>query len=134
MIYLVTGQQQLFESDLYKVISIEESLQLLNSCKILQYDSETSGIDAHLGKILCIQFGNKEKDFQLVVDTTTIDILKYKDILEMCKIELKSKFLKIQLLFWLFYLSYSDIIIIVKGRLGRQPNGSNDNAEWRAAR
>lgn len=44
MIYLVTGQQQLFESDLYKVISIEESLQLLNSCKILQYDSETSGV------------------------------------------------------------------------------------------
>ena len=82
MIYLVTGQQQLFESDLYKVISIEESLQLLNSCKILQYDSETSCIDAHLGKILCIQFGNKEKDFQIVVDTTTIDILKYKEILE----------------------------------------------------
>lgn len=82
MIYLVTGQQQLFESDLYKVINIEESLQLLNSCKILQYDSETSSLDCHLGNILCIQFGNKEKDFQLVVDTTTIDILKYKDILE----------------------------------------------------
>ena len=82
MIYLVTGQQQLFESDLYKVISIEESLQLLNSCKILQYDSETSCKNPYFGNILCIQFGNKEKDFQLVVDTTTIDILKYKDILE----------------------------------------------------
>jgi DNA polymerase I-like protein with 3'-5' exonuclease and polymerase domains len=82
MIYLVTGQQQLSESDLYKVISIEESLQLLNSCKILQYDSETSCKNPYFGNILCIQFGNKEKDFQLVVDTTTIDILKYKDILE----------------------------------------------------
>ena len=82
MIYLVTGQQQLFESDSYKVISIEESLQLLNSCKILQYDSETSCKNPYFGNILCIQFGNKEKNFQLVVDTTTINILKYKDILE----------------------------------------------------
>ena len=82
MIYLVTGQQQLFESDLYKVISIEESLQLLNSCKILQYDSETSGIDSHLGQILCIQFGSKKKDFQIVIDCTTIDIINYKNILE----------------------------------------------------
>ena len=82
MIYLVTGQQQLFESDLYKVISIEESLQLLNSCKILQYDSETSSLDCHLGTILCIQFGNKEKDFQIVIDTTTIDILKYKEVFD----------------------------------------------------
>ena len=82
MVYLVTGQSQLFESDNYQILSIEESLQLLNSCKALQYDSETSCIDAHLGKILCIQFGSKEKDFQIVVDTTTIDILKYKEILE----------------------------------------------------
>lgn len=82
MIYLVTGQQQLFESDSYKVISIEESLQLLNSCKILQYDSETSCKNPYFGNILCIQFGNKEKGFQIVIDTTTIDILKYKDILE----------------------------------------------------
>ena len=82
MIYLVTGQKELFNSDKYKYLSVEESLQLLNSCKILQYDSETSGLDCHLGKILCIQFGNKEQDFQIVIDTTTINISLYKDILE----------------------------------------------------
>lgn len=82
MIYLVTTQNELFESDLYKVISVEESLRLLNTCSILQYDSETSGRDPHLGRILCIQFGNKEADFQIVIDTTTIDILIYKDIFE----------------------------------------------------
>lgn len=82
MIYLVTGQQQLFESNVYEVINIEESLQLLNSCRVLQYDSETDSLDCHLGKILCIQFGNKEKDFQIVVDVTTVDILKYKEVLE----------------------------------------------------
>ena len=82
MIYLVTREQKLFDIPSYKVISIEESLQLLNSCKVLQYDSETSCLNCHLGSILCIQFGNKEKDFQIVVDTTTIDILLYKNVLE----------------------------------------------------
>ena len=82
MIYLVTGQKELFNSDKYKYLSVEESLQLLDSCEVLQYDSETSCKNAHLGKILCIQFGNKEKDFQIVVDTSTINVLKYKDILE----------------------------------------------------
>lgn len=82
MIYLVTGQQSLFENPEYKIITVEESLQLLNSCKTLQFDSETSCRNFHLGKILCIQFGNKQKDFQIVIDCTTIDILKYKDILE----------------------------------------------------
>lgn len=38
--------------------------------------------DARICSILCIQFGNKEKDFQIVVDCTTIDITIYKDILE----------------------------------------------------
>lgn len=82
MIYLVTGQKELFNSDKYKYLSVEESLQLLDSCKILQYDSETSGLDCRLGKILCIQFGNKEQDFQIVIDTTTINISLYKDVLE----------------------------------------------------
>lgn len=82
MIYLVTGQPNLFEDSDYKVISIEESLQLLNSCKVLQCDSETTGRDAHLCDILCFQFGNREKDFQIVIDCTTVSILKYKDILE----------------------------------------------------
>lgn len=82
MIYLVTGQPDLFENPNYKLMSVEESLQLLSSCKILQYDSETSCKNFHLGEILCVQFGNKEKDFQIVIDCTTISILLYKDIIE----------------------------------------------------
>ena len=38
--------------------------------------------DARICNILCIQFGNKEKDFQIVIDCTTIDITIYKDVLE----------------------------------------------------
>lgn len=82
MIYLVTTQQELFNNSEYKIISVEESLQLLNSCNILQYDSETDGVDCHINKVLSIQFGNKERDLQIVVDASTINISIYKDILE----------------------------------------------------
>lgn len=82
MIYSVTKQRELFDNPEYKIISIEDSLQLLKGCKVLQFDSETSCKNPHLGKILCIQLGNKDKDFQIVVDCSTIDILKYKNILE----------------------------------------------------
>ena len=82
MIYLVTLEQKLYENPEYKTISVEESLQLMKDCKVLQYDSETTGRDARICSILCVQFGNKEKDFQIVVDCTTIDITIYKDILE----------------------------------------------------
>lgn len=82
MVYLVTNQQELFTSDEYTIISIEESLRLLNSCKVLQYDSETSGRNARICDILCIQFGNKKADFQIVVDVKTVNILLYKEILE----------------------------------------------------
>ena len=43
MIYLVTLEQKLFENPEYKTISVEESLQLMKDCKVLQYDSETTG-------------------------------------------------------------------------------------------
>lgn len=82
MIYLVTNQLELFENPDYKIISVEESLRLLDTCKVLQYDSETLGLDCHIGKVLCIQFGNKKEDFQIVVDALTVDIKQYKNILE----------------------------------------------------
>lgn len=82
MIYLVTKEKQLFESTEYKIISVEESLQLLSDCKVLQADSETDGKDAHINKLLCFQLGNKIKNFQLIIDCNTINIRIYKDILE----------------------------------------------------
>lgn len=82
MIYLVTKEKQLFESTEYKIISVEESLQLLSNCKVLQADSETDGRDAHINKLLCFQLGNKSKDFQLIIDCNTINITIYKDVLE----------------------------------------------------
>lgn len=80
MIYLVTNNQEFTDNNLYKVISVEESLRLLNSFNIVGLDTETNGRDPHLCKLLCVQIGNKEN--QVVIDCSTIDIVLYKDFIE----------------------------------------------------
>ena len=82
MVYLVSAQTSLFENTKYKSISVAESLVLLNKCNIIQYDSETTGRDAHINKLLSAQFGSKVYNFQIVVDCATIDITHYKEVLE----------------------------------------------------
>ena len=82
MIYLVTGNQSLFDNENtdYTVISIEQSLSLLEPLSIIGVDTETEGIDVHTKKLLLAQFGCF--DFQVVVDCKTIDIINYKKLLE----------------------------------------------------
>lgn len=82
MIYLVSKQNSLFDSPNYSVISVEKSLEVINSWEVVQFDTETSGRNTHLCDILCIQFGNKSANTQIVVDCSTIDIMMYKNILE----------------------------------------------------
>ena len=82
MIYLVTGNRQLFHSEYYEIISLEKSLEIIENWDVVQFDTETSGRDPHCCKILCAQFGNKNADTQIVVDTSTTDILHYKNLLE----------------------------------------------------
>lgn len=82
MIYFVTCQQSLCSSDVYKTITVNESLAMMKDWKVVQYDSETNGRDAHINKVLCAQFGNDAADARIVVDTSTVDLKLYKDILE----------------------------------------------------
>lgn len=82
MIYLVSHNQQLFESSLYTLISVKESLEVIKDWKMYQYDSETDGRDAHINNIICIQIGNLNGTIQLVIDATTINISIYKEFLE----------------------------------------------------
>ena len=82
MIYLVSSQQQLFDRDEFTLISVEESLRIMQSWKTVQFDTETDGKDAHINHLLLAQFGSYDGKTQIVVDCTTIDINKYKDILE----------------------------------------------------
>jgi ribonuclease D len=80
MIYLVTTNPALKTNDLYKVISVKESLELLKPLSIIGVDTETSGIDVHTKQLLLLQLGCF--DFQVVIDCRTIDVLLYKEFLE----------------------------------------------------
>lgn len=80
MIYLVSNQKDLFNTNAYKHISVEESIDIMNSWETIMFDTETSGRNPHVCKLLTAQFGTK--DTQIVVDCTTIDIISYKNILE----------------------------------------------------
>ena len=75
MVYLVTTENRLVDTP-YKIISVEESLKLLSTLSIVGLDTETSGRDPHICKLLCVQIGNK--DIQIVIDCSTIDIIQYK--------------------------------------------------------
>lgn len=82
MIYLVTTNQNLINSnsELYTIISVEKSIELLNTLTNIGVDTETSGLDIYTKDLLLAQFGCF--DFQVVVDCRTIDILNYKELLE----------------------------------------------------
>lgn len=79
-IYLVTRQLQLFDNETYKIISVEESLRLLEPLTIVGLDTETEGFNPFLKKLLMLQLGNR--DFQVVIDCTTVDVKLYKEYLE----------------------------------------------------
>ena len=81
MIFLVTNQKELFESEVYFIIDIDKCLSLLWNMPMIQVDTETNGRDAHINKVLCIQFGNDTLDCQIIVDTTTISLNIYKEVL-----------------------------------------------------
>ena len=82
MIYLVTSQTELFQDDLYTLITKEAALKMMLSWDVIQIDSETNGRDAHICDFLCFQFGNRTADAQIVVDCSTIDIKYFKNLIE----------------------------------------------------
>lgn len=83
MIYFVTNQTHLFDIFDFKNITAEESIKMIDSWgNKLQVDSETNGRDAHICDLLCFQIGDFSGENQVVIDCTTVDIRKYKDILE----------------------------------------------------
>lgn len=82
MIYLVSSQQELFNSSIYQSLSVEESISIIEKWKHIQFDTETKGRDPHIGTLLTAQFGSPDKSVQIVVDCTTSDITQYKHVLE----------------------------------------------------
>ena len=80
MIYLVSNNQSLFETDAYSKISIDDAIDILKPHDLIEYDSETQGLDVYTKKLLCSQYGIKGT--QIVIDHTTIPVEKMKPILE----------------------------------------------------
>ena len=80
MIYVVSKERFLFHPDDIGFINVEESLKILEPLKIVGLDTETTGLDPYTKELKLVQLGCKE--FQVVIDTTTIDILEYKEYLE----------------------------------------------------
>lgn len=81
-IYFVTGLSYLFEDEErpFKCISVEQSLELLETLRVVSLDSETRGTEIWQGQLLLLQLGNKH--FQVVIDCLTIDVRRYKEFLE----------------------------------------------------
>lgn len=102
MIYYVSRNNLLFPEDIQQ-ISVEESLKLLDPLKIVGLDTETEGFSPFLKNLLSLQLGCK--DFQVVIDCTTIDVQKYKRYLESERL-----FLGWNLKFDLKFLYYHGII------------------------
>ena len=80
MIYLVSATQFIFDIPDIKLVSVQESLDILAPLEIVGLDTETTGLDPYTKELKLVQLGCK--DFQVVIDTTTIDILRYKEYLE----------------------------------------------------
>lgn len=78
MIYLVSKQKSLFESDLYQPLDKKEALDMIMAVQEIEFDSETEGLDPHTKKLLCTQYGLGEH--QIVVDNTSIDINYFKPV------------------------------------------------------
>lgn len=82
MIYYVTNQKELFTKSVYSIIDVETSIDIIEKWPMIQFDTETSCKDAHIGQLLLAQFGKPDKSLQIVVDCTTIDLFLYKKVLE----------------------------------------------------
>lgn len=86
MIYYITNNKQKLENIeglKFQYLSIEKSIQMIqNTFKEVQLDTETTGLDPHLDKLLTLQCGNKAQNAYIVIDATTVDISIYKKTLE----------------------------------------------------
>lgn len=79
MIYLVSHNKSLFQTDKYIEATMEQAMSVLLPLKLCQLDSETKGLECHTKALLTVQLGNR--DNQVVIDWTTLT-LKEKQIVK----------------------------------------------------
>ena len=82
MIYLVTNQKNLFghiTADI-SFASCQELRDYFKDRDEVEFDTETNGFDPWVCKLISAQFGDANNQF--VVDTATVDIREFKELLE----------------------------------------------------
>lgn len=86
MIYLVSDKIDCSSMEGITKLSVDDSLSMISSWPVVQYDSETNGLDCHVNKMTAMQFGYYDYSTgdadQIVVDVGTIDPRLYKEVLE----------------------------------------------------
>lgn len=80
MIYYVSTQKLISNTDNIVQIPYKVALTKLFLLDWVSVDTETQGLDRFQHKIIMLQLGNKKEQF--IIDTTTIDILLFKELLE----------------------------------------------------
>jgi DNA polymerase-1 len=82
MIKFITNQKQLFNDLGPNIVysTVQECLSYFAWKKEVEFDTETSGFCAHNCDLISAQFGDSETQF--VVDTATVNIKEFKNLLE----------------------------------------------------
>jgi DNA polymerase-1 len=88
----------LINADAYTVqgttsATIEECVNYLTSKKVIAVDTETTGLDPYLNKVIMLQVGDEQKQF--IIDVRQVDPSPLKKILEdpqICKVLVNAKF------------------------------------------
>lgn len=80
MIYLVTGQKEMFIPSGYSMATVEESIEYLKNLDVIGFDTETRGMDPYTKDLLSMQLGDESK--QYVIDCLTVSPKLYKELLE----------------------------------------------------
>ena len=80
MIYFVTTQQKLFNDPIITCCTALDCLEYFKNHTEIEIDSETYGFDPHTKNTICWQLGDANNQF--VIETVTVSIKLFKELLE----------------------------------------------------
>lgn len=85
MIYLVSNSIKDLPDDI-QPLSVDNSIIMISQWPVVQFDTETTGLDCHICKLTSMQFGYKDyksgESTQIVVDCQSIQPKLYKGVIE----------------------------------------------------
>ena len=86
MIYLVSKTIDISDMEDVRILPVEDSIRLIQSWPVVQFDTETTGLDSRICSLLSMQFGYKNfktsENTMIVVDCKSIDPKEYKEVIE----------------------------------------------------